>query len=144
MSGLEQELLGIVEDGTQRSPELPRSAATTILIPQNAPAQLDVVLYYASGVPVQPGVGALASWSATMAISLNADPCQVIPDVELAGTLVALDAYRNRLRFQLLASHFRGKPLGRYLFDVWLISGTQRWQVVPVSALILTAGLLRR
>jgi hypothetical protein len=134
-------LTGVLDDGTPLDPSLPRNTATTVQISQHMTARFDLRVFYASGVAVD--VGALASWSAVLAVRRSLDPCQVVPDLVIAGELPGALEGKNLIRFPLVPRDTRKLALGRYLFDVTLVSGVLRWQVVRTSALILQPGLAR-
>ncbi len=134
-------LTGIVDDGGRRSSVMPRDTATALQVAVGDSTEIQVRVYYASGVAVP--IASLSGWTAQLDVSCTVDPCQRLPDYKFAGVLAAPDVLGNKLVFTVPTDTFRGKAPGRYFFDVWLITPTARWQIVGVGAWHLQAGLAR-
>jgi hypothetical protein len=133
-------LLGVLDDGTNLAPDVPRNTATTVQITQFGTATIYVDVVYNSGAPVD--IEKMIGWVAKLSVNRNIDPCIRFPDIHKLGTLVPGIAYKRRLQFTLVPADTRNLALGRYFFDVWLgVPGAQQWQIIRVSTLILTPGL---
>lgn len=137
---------GVVEDGSARDPALPRNTATTVLMPQFASVGLNVLVFSASGAPIDlssagsPPVG-------TFTMQRVLDSCQKLPEQQLTGAWAGAPGAKNLLLFSILPKHTRHLALGRYFFDVWLTlpAGplTGKWQIVGTSVVVLQAALQR-
>lgn len=132
-------LIGLLDDGSDRSELMPRSSATTLVVASSESHTVDVRVFYPSAVPV---LVAALGYTARLVISCTSDPCQRIPDKVFTATLPT-DPAGNLLRFTLDATAFRGWKPGRYLFEVWVDRTADRHQVVRTSAWVLTPALIR-
>ena len=132
-------LIGLLDDGSDRSELMPRNSATTMLVPSGEDSTIDARVFYPSGVPV-----ALAGHTAQMVVCCTVDPCRRIPDKQFQASF-PVDPVGNLARFTLPKEAFRGINPARYLFEVWLnrTSDAARWQVVRTSAFVLTPSLIR-
>lgn len=140
-------LTGVIEDGSERDPNLPRSTATTILFPQFANVELNVLVHTAAGAPVDLTAVAPNVPVGTFTLRNQLGGCNELPLVQLAGGWPGAPQPMNRLRFAIEPKHTRKPALGRHFFDVWLELFTGpfvgRWQVVATSAVVLQAALQR-
>ncbi len=141
------QLVGVIEDGSDRSPLLPRNTATTILLPQFAPVKIDVLVRTAAGAEVDLTASAPSAASAQLTFQRQLDPCQRIPELKMLGAWAGAPNDRSLLRFGMTPAMTRQLDLGRYFFDVWLtlLAGpfTGRWQIVGISTAVLQAALQR-
>lgn len=132
-------LIGLLDDGSERSELMPRSSATTLIVPSGESNTVDVRVFYPSGVPVL-----VTGHTAQLVVCCTVDPCRRVPDKQFSATL-PVDPVGNLLRFTLAKEAFRGINPARYLFEVWLnrtLDG-ERTQVVRTSAFVLTPALIR-
>lgn len=132
-------LIGIVDDGSDLDPSMPRSTATTLAIPKGADVQIDVEPFYNSGDPV-PFASLDPNWKSTLVIAdlhrgMPRDPIQV-------QGLAATNENGAVIRFALKPTDTQFLILPRYLFDIWLTLNSVRYQIVALSGLRLEAGLL--
>lgn len=134
-------LTGLLDDGTKRDAVMPRDTATSVHVAVGQDTRFGVRVYYPSGVAVN--VAALSGWTAQLIVDCTIDPCQRLPDYSFAGALAAPDVLGNKLEFTIPSSAFRGVAPGRKWFDVWLITPTERWQVIRPGAFFLEPGLVR-
>lgn len=133
-------LTGIVDDGSNLNPRMPRNTSTSISIVQFGHATINVDCYYNSGVPFDLSAG---SPSALLSVQRTIDPQQDIPELQVSATIAeGPTGVKNRLVFTIAPADTQ-MTLGRYFFDVYLSSGSNRWQVVRISYLILVPGLSR-
>jgi hypothetical protein len=137
---VKQLLIGVLDDGSARDESMPRSSATTLVVPSGESHTIDVRVFYPSGVPVL--VGDLSGLEAQLVVNCTVDPCQRIPDRTFVGTLPS-DPVGNLVRFDVPFSAFRGTKPGRYLFEVWLRQTATRIQIIRTSGWILTPALIR-
>ena len=136
------EVLGVLEDGSLRAPEVPIATAHTVLVPQWADVTLRLAIVYPSGVPVR--IAGLTSPVFTLTVQQSIDPCQKVPDFHTSGVPLALARDGNVVDFSITKNDFRQKTLGRYFWDVWLAAtGLGRQQVVAPGAWVLTGALGR-
>lgn len=141
-------LVGVLEDGTTRAPQMPLNTATTVLIPQFADVRIEVEVFNAAGVPVD--VSAIGAAAAFLPIQRELPPCSKQPELTVVGVWGGAPGPRNLLVFSISATDTtpaNGFSLGRYFFDIWVkfTSGpfAGRWQIVRPSTLVLQVGLSR-
>jgi hypothetical protein len=131
-------LIGLIDDGSERSELMPRNTATTMVVPSGEDSTVDVRVFYPSGVPV--------GWvdpTAQLVVCCTVDPCRRVPDKTFEAAFPT-DPVGNLMRFTLPKEAFRGVIPRRYLFEVWLtLSDGSRYQVVRTSAFLLTPALIR-
>lgn len=132
-------LIGLVDDGSDPSPLMPRSSATTLLVPSGESNVVDARMFFPSAVPI-----GLAGHTAQLVVCCTVDPCRRVPDKSFDATF-PIDPVGNLARFTLPKEAFRGVNPARYLFEVWLnrTADAARWQVVRTSAFVLTPSLIR-
>ena len=132
-------LTGIVDDGSELDPLMPRDTATTISVPKAADVQIDVAPFYPSGEYVDFAT-IDANWSAKMVIAnvIRGTPQEPI-------TIDAISATGDNgavLRFLIKPLDTQFLPLQRYLFDVWLLMSSKRYQIIRLSSMRLAPGML--
>ena len=128
-------LIGLVDDGSELDPSVPRNTSTTIAFPKGTDVQIDVQVLYNSGDPVTlPDPLSATLVIADLHRSMPRDPIQI------AG-IAATNENGPVIRFALKPTDTEFLTLQRYLFDVSMTLSI-RYQIVELSALRLQAGLL--
>ena len=132
-------LVGIIDDGSELDPSLPRSTATTLSFPKAADITIDIEPFYPSGDPV-PFATLDPSWKATMVIAdlhrgRPRDPLQI------AG-VAATNENGAVIRFALKPTDTQFLTLQGYQFDAWITLLNLRYQMIQLSGIRLEAGLL--
>ena len=132
-------LIGLVDDGSELDPSMPRNTATTLAFPKASDVQIDVAPFYNSGDPV-PFATLDPNWKATLVI---ADLHRSVPSepLEIQGT-AATNEDGAVIRFVLKPIDTQFLTLQRYLIDIWITLNSVRYQMVKLSAMRLEAGLL--
>lgn len=132
-------LIGLLEDGSAPDPLMPRSSATTLVVPSGESNVIDVRVFAPCAVPVN-----LTGHTAQLVVCCTIDPCRRVPDKSFDATF-PVDPVGNLARFTLGKDAFRGVNPARYYFEVWLTrtSDANRFQVVRTSGFVLTPSLIR-
>lgn len=133
-------ITGVLEDGTNRAPDIPRNTATTIKLQRFADASIFVRARRPSGVGIN--FNSFTTWTAYLTIVRQLEPCQAIPDLRVTGTLQPLDPEAPVLLFTISKNQFRKLDPRRYFFDVALVADGSQFELVRVGALIVQPGLL--
>lgn len=135
-------LTGIIEDGSVRDPVLPRSTATTVHVTVGEDVLLRMRLFYASGVAAR--LADFPGWGAQLTVNCTVNPYARIPDFHFAGVVADVsDGLGNAVDFAIPSATFRGASPGRYYFDVYFRTATERYEVVSPGALLLEPAMAR-
>ena len=133
------DLLGILEDGSPRSPLLPPFAQKQVNIVAASSATFRISVVCADGTPV-----ALAEDPAlilTLAVS-ESSYMSPLPNLKKQAVLTPL-AGINTATFSLSPGDTKFAPPGRYVYAVWMTYRNERNAVIPVSPFVIgPAGLL--
>ncbi len=123
------DLLGILEDGSDRSPLLPASAKRTLEIPINARLVFQLSVVNAARIPVVlDGSVVNMTWKRSY---LDATPLLTVTGVYMPQIA------KNRMDFIVQAAQTKSFASGRGVWDIRRILGSNVDPLIPLSTLIL-------
>lgn len=111
-------LIGVIEDGTNPSPNLPTSTRKTLTLSVGEAATYDLALFYRNGSPVD--FAALTSPQVVFTVKKRStDNPPLISHLAVFNPT----AGRNRVLVTVLPQDTQRALPGRYVYDVWLVTG---------------------
>lgn len=123
------DLLGLLDDGSERSPRVPASARATVEVSIGVTTTFRLTIKTVGGIPYKP--------TGTVKLAVKRSYLDSRPLVELTGSR-PVGAEQNRLDFTLLPATTKPLAPGRYIYDVMMVvSGTNRQPLIPISSLRL-------
>ena len=137
-------LIGVLDDGTDIRPRVPRHSAKTIQLPLLSDVTIEVEVVNNQGVAVELSTSS-PTFNSWLTIVQNPDSCEQASgkvDFQLASTTVKL-LTRNIIVFAITKSALRRFPAGRYFYDVSLDFSSVKYQIVRISGLHLEPALRR-
>lgn len=142
-------LVGVLDDGADIDPRVPRNTARTIQFPSRSDVTIEVEVVTNGGVPVDLVTGSPA-FTARFSIVrrlVDGDGCPTKPDfqelITQATSGAILDGTRNVLVFSVGTLDLRRFPPGRYFYDVSMDFDGRRHQLVRVSGLHIEFSIAR-
>ncbi len=127
-------LLGLLQEGSDRSPRVPGSGVQPVELPIGAHVQLRLQVRTVGNVP-------LRLTGTTLKLSVKRSFLDSVPLVTLQGAALA-GVEASWVAFDLLPAVTKPLAPGRYVYDVWRIAGADRDRVVPLSPLVLLATVV--
>lgn len=124
-------LVGVIDDGTPRHPEIPRNTAREIQFPRLADVRIELDIFNNAGARVSGGT------ALKMTIQARTTPGAPGPTLEKAGTIVdpgtgtITIAGADTVMFQ---------P-SRLYFDVWLTVNAMKYQIVRAGIVRLEPNI---
>lgn len=133
------DLLGIVEDGSPRDPQLPGFAQKQVNIIAASSVTFRLTVVRADGTPVV--LADDEDLVLTLAIS-QSSYTSPLPNLKKQATLAPLVGI-NAATFALVPNDTKFVPPGRYVYAVWMTYDGVRNPIVPVSPFVIgPAGLM--
>jgi hypothetical protein len=134
-------LTGVLDDGSPRTLGVPADPARTLTLPEWNDVILEVAVIRPDGseVDLQPAVSPAVF---TCWLSVSRSPACARPDLQFKSTAVK-QLTRNVVVFSLQPAALRRFFPGRLFYEVSLDFGGKRYQLVPVSALVVQPALRR-
>lgn len=127
------DILGVLEDGSDRSPDVPSDVRVLLVMPSQQPTTLRIRVVRPNGLPVD-----LSGSHVVLTVKRTTlDTARVYTARE-----VTLTSPHERNYCELLVNIDRRWPSGHYVWDLWLHGLSSRDILVPTSPLRLepTAG----
>lgn len=126
-------LVGVLDDGRRRDPNLPAYTAQEITIPSGADASVQVQLVYPDGTPMK------VTGDYTLTVKQSPFALRVGIGFTKSGTRVG-----DLVTFTLADTDTIVMPPRRYVYDVWLTDADgARSQLVAVSPFIVLPTITR-
>ena len=133
-------LFGVVVVGARPIGEHPVPREQTLRVTAWTDVSLTLDLATSCGVPVCLGVNGIATFAALR--HLGRVPVQHVPTLSARG-VYAGDATPYRWVFNISSEATRSLEPGRYFYDIRAIVNGVAFQVVPISAFILSPAIAR-
>lgn len=134
------DLIGIVDGGGPRDPNLPLFAQKQINMVSGSSVTVRISVFREDGTPIP--LAADPSLLLTLAVSRSSYDYAPIPQLKKQASLAPLVA-PNAATFAIIPSDTKFLPPGRYVFAVWMTYQGVRDAVVPLSPFVIEpAGLL--
>lgn len=130
-----RDLLGILEDGTGKSAELPITPRVTLQMTRGSTLRVRLQVLGENGAPVN-----LANGPATLALVVKRKASQGSADLIVTGALNPSEGV-NRAEFAITPDNTKFLDPGRYTYDVWMTHPGGRDPIVPYSPFLIEPGL---
>jgi len=129
-----RDLVGVLEEGSALSPEVPGNARVTLRMTQGSTLVVRLAVVTLAGVPVDLAVGPA---TVNLTVKRRSDGAAVL---NVVGVLLPISG-PNCATFSLSASATKYVDPGRYVYDVWMVHPGGRDAIVPMSPFVLEPGL---
>jgi hypothetical protein len=127
--------IGVLDDGTPRAPNVTANTAATLRMVQGASVTMVLTVVDNAGAPVD-----LVRLAAVCTLTVKVSSGYAPPVLTKTGGVVT-PAQVGVVAFTIAPADTRLARLpngpGRYVYDVWIAYGGNRYQVVPMSPFLI-------
>ena len=125
-------ILGILENGQTRRPDVDVNNTQQIRITRNASTRIAMDAIYPDGTPID-----ASTPGATFTLSITQNSYSEFAQIQITG-VPDPSAGVGRVNFDVTPEMTRFVQPGRYVYDVWMVTtGNIRNALVPLSPIIL-------